>query len=143
MKSLYKLAITLLTLVLLSSCGKNSNIDSYVGSYYGDEAHQRVRMEVSKLSNKKLSFEVTWSSSAFEEYVWSFESESENNIFKYTNCTKVLRQYQEDGSYSTPEIAEYVAGQGKIIFDDSFVYWISMVKDESFDEQIKFIKNIY
>ena len=92
----------------------------FAGTYYESLAGRGIITITGSADNYKVN--VRWAGSAATSAEWNFSGEFDGRgVMHYSNCNKVVSEYDEDGEVSTSE--EYSGGSGYIQITDEGLLW--------------------
>ena len=114
-----------------------SGNDVYSGTYVENIAGRGV-VSINGTPGSTYYVTITWPGSAFEEAEWTFSGEFDGRgVLEYSNCSKVVTTYDEDGIGHPQE--EYSGGSGYIQMNDEGLTWTDSQEgvgaDSQFDRQ--------
>ena len=114
-----------------ASDGQNPMMN-FIGKY----TNGRAMMTVNCISQTEACIDISWGSSACETTIWKMSgtvsSSNEGVTVTYSNCTKEVVSYAEDGTLISDTV-EYQSGSGSIDFltSDNSAYWYDSQENAS------------
>ena len=105
-------------------------------NFIGNYTNGRAMMNVSCIGRDQAAVTITWGGSALNSATWTMSGpvqvSNEGISFSYSNCTKEVVSYAEDGTLISDTV-EYQGGSGSIDFltSDNNAYWYDSQENAS------------
>ena len=105
-------------------------------NFIGNYTNGRAMMNVSCIGRDQAAVTITWAGSALDSATWTMSGpvqvSNEGISFSYSNCTKEVVSYAEDGTLISDTV-EYQGGSGSIDFltSDNNAYWYDSQENAS------------